>query len=493
MSRFLKYLLCSAAAFCLFQPLTAGAADATVYSPGQAITDSEKSEYSSILNETAEAIDMNILVVIASDTYTEGAGRDTLEVTYEQKYGTQDGIGLYLDAREENPMHYIMTRGCASQYYMHIPEDRISTIFDEMESFLYPPLDASGAMNIFKINLEYYYEIGTAGDGNNPDVSSWYFYQDDVLQFCPMDADGEMITFPESTEEPEETEPEESEPESEEPVKAETGNGGAVSLYDESSWLSRDEYNQCMVYLKDAAEQTGMNVGMVLGSQVRSDYTIQSLADASYDELFGHGTDGLLYYMDLSGQSSPYDYISTSGMGQMYYTNASDNNRIDRIFDNVFPYLKPAGSEDVVGAIKAFSEEVIWYYEMGVPDRYYVYDDVYDEYYYVKDGALATSKSRPYIRQEAVGSGIFVGFVVGLIAALVTFFVIKSHYKFKSALAPTAYINRRTLEFHQQYDRFVRQYTTKVRVESSSGGRSGGGGGGGGSSSGGHGGGGRHR
>lgn len=86
----------------------------------------------------------------------------------------------------------------------------------------------------------------------------------------------------------------------------------------------------------------------------------------------------------------------------------------------------------------------------------------------------------------------FGGLVIGLIAALITFFAVKSHYKFKSALSPTTYINRKNLVFHNQYDHFVREYTTKVKIESSSGG-GGGSRGGGGRSSGGHGGGGRHR
>ena len=124
-------------------------------------------------------------------------------------------------------------------------------------------------------------------------------------------------------------------------------------------------------------------------------------------------------------------------------------------------------------------------------NHYYVYDDVYNEYYYVKDGKLAASSRRPYVSMESVLGMTGGGFVIGLIVALITFFAVKTHYKFKSALAPTAYVNRKNLTFHNQYDRFVRQYTSRVRIESSSGG--GGGGGGGGRSSGGHGGGGRHR
>lgn len=486
MKKLLRNLLFAGAAMCLCQPLTAGAADAVLLDNADVLTAEELDTCRATLNDTADEIGMNVLVIIGGESFPEGAAKETAELTYEQEFGDSDGVCLFLDAREENAQHYFCAAGLAKLYYTDTTENRVSVMFDEMESFLYPPADMAGAISILDINLDYYYNVGMVEGETVQDSSGMYYYfEDDTLKFSetPPEENGGSGD-PAASEEPEETEPEKN-------LSDYAGTGNAV-LYDEAQWLSASEYDECLAKLQEAADETGMNVGMVLGSQMRSDYTIQSLADASYDQLFGPNTDGLLYYMDLSGQDSPYDYISTCGMGQMYYTNDTRSDRINAIFDAVFPYLIPSGSEDVVGAIGEFSEQVTLYYHAGVPDNYYVYDDVYNEYYYVKDGKLAASSRRPYVSMESVLGITGGGFVIGLIAALITFFAVKTHYKFKSALAPTAYVNRKNLTFHNQYDRFVRQYTSRVRIESSSGG-GGGGGGGGGSSSGGHGGGGRHR
>ncbi len=263
-----------------------------------------------------------------------------------------------------------------------------------------------------------------------------------------------------------------------------------VRIYDEANRLPEDDYNTCLAYLQDASDQTGMNIAVVLGKQVRSEYAIKSLADATYDEMFGKNTDGLLYYMDLSGVEHPYDYISTSGMGQFYYSDGDMDNRIDQIFDDVFPYL-PAGSENVVKAIEVLSEDVVYFYEIGITDNYYVYDDVYEQYFYVEDGQMQASNHRPYVDLAAILTMGVGGFFIGLIIAVIVFFCVQSHYKFKASLSPMTYVNRKTLTFNRQTDDFVRTYTTRVRIQSSSGGGSRGGGGG--RSSGGHGGGGRHR
>ena len=80
--------------------------------------------------------------------------------------------------------------------------------------------------------------------------------------------------------------------------------------------------------------------------------------------------------------------------------------------------------------------------------------------------------------------------------ALVVYFSIKSQYKFKTTPSPTTYVCHNKVKMDVQTDTFLREYTTKTKIETSSGG--GGGRSGGGSShhsSGGssHGGGGRHR
>lgn len=267
--------------------------------------------------------------------------------------------------------------------------------------------------------------------------------------------------------------------------------GADAVLYDEKGVLSEEEYEQCYARIRAVSEETGLNVGVLLGGDARSDSVIETLADTYYDECFGAHTDGLLYYMDLSAQSSPYDYISTSGMGQFYFTNGGMSNRIDDMFSDLKPYLYPIGSEDVVGALDKFSSLVVYYREMGVPSGYYVYDDVYECYFVAENGEVVRRSTRPANLTGGIIGG-FWGFLFGTIIAVVFFLITINRYRFKTSLEPTAYANKKDLQIHHQYDNFVRTHTTRTRIETSSGG-SGGGSGGGGHSSGGHGGGGSHR
>lgn len=266
-----------------------------------------------------------------------------------------------------------------------------------------------------------------------------------------------------------------------------------VRIYDEGRRLTESEYAGCLNRLQEAARKTGMNIGVVLGVEARADYTIDALADSTYDELFGKGTDGLLYYMDLKGRN-PHDFISTSGMGQFYYTNSKENDRIAVMFDALDDYLYPIGSEDVPGALMQLADEVELYYEAGVPENYYFYDDEYREYYYLDaSGVIQSSSRKPYTNWENVLLITFVAFFTGLLTAVIIFFVVKTRYKFKYTLSPTTYVNQKKVQYGRQYDNFVRANTSKVSINSDSGGGSGGSSGGGGFSSGGHGGGGHNR
>ena len=266
-----------------------------------------------------------------------------------------------------------------------------------------------------------------------------------------------------------------------------------VKVYDEGERLSATELTEVENRLRQAADYTGMNIAVIMGIQNRSDITIESVCKTTYTQLYGAKTDGLIYYMDLKGVN-PYDYIATSGMGQFYYTNSSMNNRIDEIYDALDDYLYPVGSENVYEAVLKFAELVEYYYDAGIPEHYYVYDDELHEYYHVEDNTVVTTNVKPYIDPMAIILCMLAAGFTGLLAALITFFAVKMRYRFKTSLNPTSYVNRKDVQYREQYDHFVRTSTSRVRIESDSGGRSsGGGGGGGGHSSGGFGGGGHHR
>ncbi|MBR6616661.1 MAG: hypothetical protein IKL00_02155 [Oscillospiraceae bacterium] len=428
--------------------------------------------------------DGELLYIYADDYYTEPV------------YDGSDAVVCYVHRSDETAEIIFNTGGIAGMYYLD--DARLNMIKDNLRYHMYgkDTSDPVTATEVFATDLEYWYNEGAIeGMAIYDNVNDVYYYEEDgevMISDEPLSADdGDDANINEEDEPETDDESEKGLPQTDEK--------GVALIYEEQKFLSGDEYDYCLALLQDAADKTGMNVGLVLGAQVRSEYTIRSLADSSYDTMFGKNTDGLLYYMNLSGAYSPYDYISTSGLGQFYYTNSEKVDRINAIFDRVFPYLTPAGSEDVPGAVEMLAQEIVYYYEEGVPDRYYVYDDVYEQYMYLEDGKIVMSSTLPlsHVDLSAIIAKLvmlaFFGIGAGLIVAVIVFFCVKSHYKFKVSLSPTAYINRKNLVIHRQHDNFIRTYTTRVKIESSSGGGRSGGSRGGGRSSGGHGGGGRHR
>lgn len=473
--------------------MSASAAEVVLYDLERRLSDSEYDACVARLQEAADEIDMDVSLYFCLAETIDGVYTLYVDDRYvEPVYGGEDEVACFVNCMTDEVDMVFNTGGVAGMYYRN--DVRLEMIKNDLQRFMYPEetRDLVGATNVFASNLEFWYNQGAIeGKSSYDEVNDVYYYE----------SDGEVIVSDEplsgEQQVPDENSTAEDEFEKDFPTTTETG---VALIYDEANYLKTDEYEICLEVLQDAAERTGMNVGLVLGAQLRSEFTIRSLADSAYDSMFGKGTDGLLYYMDLSGAYEPYDYISTSGLGQFYYTNSEKVDRINAIFDDVFPYLTPAGSEDVPAAVEMLAEDIVYYYEEGVPNRYYVYDDVYEQYMYLEDGKIVMSPTLPLSHvdlSEIIGKLVmlaFFGIGAGLIVAVIVFFCVKHHYKFKSSLSPTAYINRKNLVIHRQHDNFIRTYTTRVKIESSSGGgRSGGGGGGGGRSSGGHGGGGRHR
>ena len=188
--------------------------------------------------------------------------------------------------------------------------------------------------------------------------------------------------------------------------------------------------------------------------------------------------------------STQYDYISTCGMGQFYYTNSDDSNRVD---DMLVAMHSALVAGDYPQVVEQFCQQLVQYKNQGVPKGYYTYNSGSKTYMYLDDnGKLIGADRLPF----EWGLWIFIASIVGAGVALVVYFSIKSQYKFKTTPSPTTYVCHNKVKMDVQTDTFLREYTTKTKIETSSGG--GGGRSGGGSShhsseGSSHGGGGRHR
>lgn len=257
-------------------------------------------------------------------------------------------------------------------------------------------------------------------------------------------------------------------------------------VYDVKGLFDDDTLEELNELVRETSEETGLYICIYLSREARYDSETEYFADMKYEELFGEDTDGVFYYMDLSEQYSAYDYISTSGKGMLCY-----DDHIDDMLDQIFLYLPSSGEEieasEIELAIKEICRTFEYYASKGIGFMDYEHDSSTGHYIYMKGGEMYVTKSLP---PAVLLIRMLIALGVGAVVAVICYFVVKNHYKFKPSCNPDVYVSREESRFTHRDDRFMRTYTTKTRIQSSSGG---GGRSGGGRSRGSHGGGGRHR
>lgn len=238
------------------------------------------------------------------------------------------------------------------------------------------------------------------------------------------------------------------------------------------------------------SEQLQMNIMVWIGGSYRSDHDTVIFCDDTYDEIYGEDTDGIFYYIDLSGKSPACDHISTSGKAVLIY-----QDRIDSMFNNLDHYLPASGQpiypEDIYDAVRAFLSMLETYANNRPSSSMaYYHDQSSGKYFYYKGDELIITKSKP---PALWMKSLTIGIIIGLVVGLLVYFLTALRYRFKSSANPSVYMKNEASRFHEKSDVMLRSYVTKHRVQSDSGGGRSGGGGGGHSHSGGHGGGSHHR
>ena len=69
------------------------------------------------------------------------------------------------------------------------------------------------------------------------------------------------------------------------------------------------------------------------------DSETSTFCDRAYDEWFGPDTDGVFFFIDMTGKRPAYDYISTAGKAILFYDGVTDDIR-----EATYEYL-PSSSE----------------------------------------------------------------------------------------------------------------------------------------------------
>ena len=253
-----------------------------------------------------------------------------------------------------------------------------------------------------------------------------------------------------------------------------TGYPAESGLIDELGLYSNDTttFEQLDSLIKKKGDELGLNLIVFLAGKHRSEEDTIIFADDSYDEIFGEDTDGVFYYLDLSGYSPATDRISTSGKAVFYYDDSTDE-----IFSKLDYYLPASGSEiipdDIANAVVEYTNCLSRYADSD-PSVFDVhYDEFKDTYAYFKHGQYVVSDHKPlvvYFRPFC--KSLLASFIISLIIYLIT----KSRYKFKGTVDPKIYVANNQTKFTEKQDIFIRKDTSRTRISSES---SGGGGGGG--------------
>ncbi|MBO7395795.1 MAG: hypothetical protein J6U16_06720 [Ruminococcus sp.] len=242
------------------------------------------------------------------------------------------------------------------------------------------------------------------------------------------------------------------------------------------------------------SEKLQMNICIfIAGPQYRmSDSDEVKFCKEEYTRRFGADTDGIIFFIDMTGKRPAYDYMATSGKAILFYQEDVDN-----ILDAACTFLPSSDSysadadyhADVSFAIREFCHQLEKYQKDFRAGLKYYYDRNTDKYIYYLNGELKITKFKP---PAAYLKSLLIALVGGGIAHIITFFIAKKNYKFKAKTNPNIYLAKDETRFSVNNDELIRSHTSKTHIPQSSGGGGGGSfrsGGGGGS----FGGGGRHR
>ncbi|MCQ2407206.1 MAG: TPM domain-containing protein [Oscillospiraceae bacterium] len=249
------------------------------------------------------------------------------------------------------------------------------------------------------------------------------------------------------------------------------------TLYDPDDMFAESEEASLNEMIRSTSDEIDMYVAVnILGDSGSNyeDYEVEDFTDNRYDELFNmryeKEQDGIMLTLNMP---SHYIYISSCGIGELYYYNGGADDRIYQMNENMKDALRRG---DNAGAIAQFCSDCIKYYKQGLPDNAYTYNDGNGMYAYNMNGEIVFSEKLPWwfgVNWKFLG---ILAVIFGGLAGLISMLVIKSSYQLKKSLDPSNYVSEKETKFLVKDDIFIRAHTTKTHIDRSSGGGGGGGG-----------------
>ncbi|MBQ5319799.1 MAG: TPM domain-containing protein [Oscillospiraceae bacterium] len=226
----------------------------------------------------------------------------------------------------------------------------------------------------------------------------------------------------------------------------------SAGINDMAGLYSDAEIEHLEARQEEVSELTGWNIAVVttdvgfgLDGIDACDYAEQYCYDT-----FGDDPDSVVYLIDLD-----YRWISMDGDLLNYFNSSRFNTMMDTCEECYMDY-------NDVENLEIFYHYLEYYYNEGTveydPSIGALGDDFEDAIEWDDDTIDFTM--------------IFGGFIAGLIGAVISVGIVLARYKTHQAPSANAYLNKSTVNMYRSQDYFVREYTTRTRIESSSSGGS---------------------
>ena len=146
-----------------------------------------------------------------------------------------------------------------------------------------------------------------------------------------------------------------------------------VYFYDEFDYLNTNHKKNILEELKKFADNTGLRVGVYVGSRSRADEEIASIAQDGASYLYENGEyrGSVFLYLDMSDSDKPYSYMYCCGTATYYYTNGDSGteNRISHTLSEVHREIRQNSSQDIsqqlYKGLELYCRELTYYYQKG--------------------------------------------------------------------------------------------------------------------------------
>lgn len=230
----------------------------------------------------------------------------------------------------------------------------------------------------------------------------------------------------------------------------------SYGIDDQAGLYSSEQLSKLEERQKEVADYTGWNIAVVTTNTGFGENNLNDAIDYAenyYEAAFGSlDSTGILYLIDLD-----WRHIVLCGeVDTVYFNNARKNTMHDACEARYQDY-------DDVGNLETFYNYLVKYYDAGPYTNDFDYNPN-DSYY----------QNTVDYSDDGVKFSFGIAFICGLIGAGITVAVVLSNYKFHHKPSANAYLDRGKVNFYRRSDRFVREFTTRTKIESSSGGSRGG-------------------